>query len=194
MTYQEYIGKKYKLDERATKKIMELISKYSRNLNIYMLCEEADKLNPKTDEEVIDAFNCVLSTNWNSLTKIRLLGWDISRELAKQGFSGAKVDAYLIGLILNQAYMNLLPQEQIKNLLNQVMNYLIKKGEMTYSKVITCLERSKTLKGVNISFPMLRELASRDYNDYEKIVERIEKDELIAMENLQHNKAKRRSQ
>lgn len=171
----------------ATRDDEEKVSKFLKNyppLDEYELIQMAIKELPTTS--ITGLFYRLISQNWHILKKTNLVCFDISIELEKQGFYGARVDKYLLGLILNYCYKEHLNLNDIKTIVDRISNYL-KGDDRTFRKFVDTLLNSKLAQKLNIPVESLQAKASKDIEEFEQIVaqiERLKTYDTTAMENL----------
>ena len=167
MNIRKYLNNISENDER---KINEYLAKYPK-LDEYELLEMVKKELPTTN--IVRTFCSIIDRNWKELRKTNLIVWDITVYLDTIGYVGTQVEKYYLGLILNHIYCEYANAKDIKDLIENIVNYL-KDQEKTYSKFIETLKRTKLGK-MNIPYDVLLNMATSDVDEYKKMLERLEK-------------------
>lgn len=167
MEIRKYLNGVSEKDEQA---INDFIAKYPK-LDEYELLQMVKKELPSTN--IVRTFCSIISSRWQQLQKSNLLCWDITVHLENKGFIGARVDKYLIGLILNHIYCEYAGVHEIRELVDNIDNYL-KGNDRTFSSFIATLKRTKLGKR-NIPYEVLQKQASTETEEIEKLLAQLER-------------------
>ena len=156
------------------KRIERLIEQYP-NVNLKELDYRVLNKQPKTDEEIIKAYGTILSYQWRDLQKSNLLMFDITSHLKDNGFIGTRVDEYLMGLILDYTFRRYSNEQEMRTLIDNIVDYLQKKGNTTYAEFIRTLKASKFMRGKVVPYDVLEQKATLEIAEFEEILTQIER-------------------
>ena len=163
------IRKYLNVSEKDELKINEFLAKYPK-LDEYELLEMVKKELPTTN--IVKTFCTIISVHWKELQKTNLLCWDITMYLDAIGYKGEKVEKYYLGLVLNHIYTEYSSAKEIKDLIENIVNYL-KDQDKTYKLFIDTLKRTKLGKQA-IPYDMLWNIAVSDTNELDEMMKRLE--------------------
>jgi len=158
------------VSEQDEKKINEYLSHYPK-LDEYELLEMVKKELPTNN--IVRTFCTIINNHWKELQKTNLLCWDITMYLDAIGYKGDDVEKYYLGLVLNNIYTEYASAKEIKDLIENIVNYL-KDQDKTYKLFIDTLKRTKLGKQ-NVPYQVLWNMAVADVGEYNTMIEKLNK-------------------
>lgn len=156
--------------EKEEEAINDFLAKYPK-LDEYELLEMVKKELPSNN--ITKVFYTIVNKHWKELQKTNLLCWDITVYLTGLGYKGTNIEKYYLGLILDHIYKEYASANDIRELIDNLVDYLSDK-EHTYSNFIETLKKTKLGKK-NIPYETLMHIATIDVTELDQMYERLER-------------------
>ena len=156
------------------KKIKSLIDRYP-NINLKELDYRVSLKKPQTDEEKFRTYANILNYQWQDLLKSNIVMWEIVEHLKANGFVGARVDEYLMGLILNYVFRRYSNESEMRTIIDKIVEYLQRKGNTTFGEFIRTFKASNFMKNKNVPYEVFYKQATQDVAELEEIIAMVER-------------------